>query len=130
MSRALRRAATPKLPDGVKWATQVPILVIPSAGHSAKGDGADGALRRRPNSNLEVEVRVRYPACCDQHKGSIKLESLVSRNELTAMCSRFMQHHGHGRLLPEKARVEWAPCPEKSMPCEDCMDEHDAKRVA
>ncbi len=130
MSRALRKAATPKLPDGVKWATQVPMLVIPSAGHSPKGDGADGGLRRRPAGEREVEVRVRYPACCDQHKASIKVESLVTQQELMALCSRFTQHHGHGRLLPGQAKIEWVPCQEKTVPCEDCMADWQDKQVA
>jgi hypothetical protein len=128
MSRALRKAAIPKLPDGVKWATQVPMLVIPSAGHSQKGDGADGGLRRRPTGEREVEVRVRYPACCDQHKGSLKVESLATPSELQALCSRFSQHHGHGQLLPGRTKIEFAPCTDK-VPCEDCMMDAEEKRA-
>lgn len=126
MSRALRKAAPLKLPDGVKWATQVPLLIIPSAGHSAKGDGADGALRRRPGGSNEVDVRVRYPPCCDQHKSGIKVESLATSQEIASMCSRFSQHLGHGQLMPSRARIEWVPCQEQ-MACEDCVATYEEK---
>ena len=132
MSRGLRKAATPKLPDNVKWATQVPILVIPSGGHSGLSEGTEIATgpngqrrqqveRRTPtNSRRENEVRLRYPACCDQHKGQIKVESLVTEQELRAVCSRLTQHHGHGALNPRGAWLEWAPCEDK-IPCSDCL---------
>jgi hypothetical protein len=128
MSRALRKAAPIKLPEGVKWATQVPLLIIPSGGHSAKGDGADGALRRRPGGSNEVDVRVRYPPCCDAHKAGIKVESLVTAQDLAGLCSRFSQHVGHGQLHPSRARVEWIPCQEQ-MPCDDCMTAYEEKQA-
>lgn len=128
MPRGIRKAAIPKLPDGVKWATQVPILVIPSAGSSAKLDGADGGLRRRPTSS-ESEVRLRYPPCCDQHKGAIKVDSLVTDSELQSLCSRFSQHYGHGRLLADRAKIDWQPCTDK-VACEDCLADYNDKRAA
>lgn len=129
MARGIRKTAVPKLPEGVRWATQIPLLVIPSSGHSAKGDGADGALRHRGTGGKENAVTVRYPACCDQHKGAIKVESLATEQELAAMCSRFSQHHGHGKLYPERARVDWIACEDK-VPCEDCLTDFNDKRAA
>jgi hypothetical protein len=129
MTRGVRKAATLKLPAGVKWATQVPILIIPSAGHSKKGDGADGNLRRRDTGDEENTVKVRYPACCDDHKSAIKVESLATEQELTAMCTRFSQHHGHGKLYPRRAKVEWTVV-EGKIPCEDCLAEYQDKQQA
>lgn len=129
MPRGIRKAAPPKLPEGVKWATQVPILVIPSAGSSAKVDGSDGALRNRGTGSPEMEVRLRYPPCCDQHKGALKIDSLITPSELQATCSRFSQHYGHGRLLPDRAHVEWIACTDK-VPCEDCLTDYNDKRAA
>ena len=129
MARGIRKAPPQALPQGVKWATQVPILIIPSGGHSAKMDGSDGALRNRSTNANERDVKVRYPPCCDEHKKQLKLESLVTEGELASLATRFQQHIGHGRLIPERAKVEWAPCTEK-MPCEDCMSEYQDKQVA
>lgn len=129
MARGVRKAATRKLPDGVRWATQVPILVIPSGGHSAKDDGADGALRNRGTGKPEEEIRLRYPPCCDEHKKAIKIDSLITQGELQATCARFSQNYGHGRLQPRAARLEWTECTDK-VPCEDCLTDHNDKRAA
>jgi hypothetical protein len=129
MARGIRKTAVQKLPPGVEWATQIPVLVIPSAGHSKKGDGTDGALRRRDGSANENTVKTRYPACCDKHQKAIKVESLATEQEIQAMCSRYSQHHGHGKLYPERARVEWIPADAK-VPCQDCLDEWQDKQVA
>lgn len=129
MPRGIRKAAVPKLPEGVKWATQIPVLVIPSSGHSPQGDGADGAMRHRPTGPQENTVKVRYPGCCEDHKKAIKVESLATEGELQAMCARFSQHHGHGKLYPDRARVDWVACTDK-VPCEDCLTEANDKRAA
>ena len=129
MARGVRKAATQKLPEGVRWATQVPILVIPSGGHNAKDDGADGALRNRGTGKPETAIRLRYPPCCDEHKKAIKIEALVTPGELQATCSRFSQHIGHGRLQPGAAHLEWAECTDK-VPCEDCLSDYNDKRAA
>jgi hypothetical protein len=129
MARGIRKAATQKLPAGVKYATQVPLLIIPAAPRSTRADGTDGTLRRRDTGDRDNAVAVRYPACCDEHKSAIKVASLATDSELAAMCSRFSQHHGHGKLYAHQARIEWIACEDK-VPCQDCLDEHHEKQAA
>lgn len=121
-SRGLRKAATPALPKGVKPATWVPLLVIPSAGHNAKMDGTAGAnLRRRTVVGSEQAVTLRYQPCCEEHKGQITVDALITEFQLQGLCTRLTQHLGHGALLPRQAKVEWAECTEKA-PCADCLE--------
>lgn len=129
MARGLRKAALPKLPDGVKWATHVPVIVIPSGGHSLATDGAAQARRHSANSKPELEVRLRFDACCDTHKAAITLEALASTQELTSLCVRLTQHHGHGRLMPDKARIDWVKC-DARVACADCLAEYQDKQKA
>ncbi|MGH9588301.1 MAG: hypothetical protein ACRD3F_15230 [Acidobacteriaceae bacterium] len=125
MSRlgGIRKAAIPKLPDKVRWATSVPLLVIPSAGHNGAMDGTAGAGSRRTGSydKREKAVTLRYLPCCDEHKAQIKVESLVTLPQLQGLCNRLTQHMGHGALQPDRARVEWAKCEEK-VACADCLE--------
>ncbi|MDE2105364.1 MAG: hypothetical protein KGL39_49515 [Patescibacteria group bacterium] len=126
MARGLRKATPTKLPEGVKPATVVPILVIPSAGHSAKMDGNEQARRQPFGTKKETEVRLRYAPCCDEHKQHIKVSSLESPQQLLALTTRLTAHLGHGRLLPEKAHIEWEACQEK-VACADCQEDFEAR---
>lgn len=135
MPRGVRNTAQPKLPENVKWATHVPILVIPSAGHSRLAEGTEIAVgnkgrrqeveRRTPtNSKRETEVRLRYPPCCSQHKQLIEqdgVDALIGSNQLLSLTNRLSQSHGHGALRPGLARVDWQKC-ETEVPCQDCLD--------
>jgi hypothetical protein len=122
--RGARRNAPIQLPPGVKLAEWVPILVIPSGGHNPKGDGTYLAEQRRQvgNSKAETEVRLRYEPCCAEHKAAITVASLASEGELQALCTRLMQHHGHGRLMPDRAAIQWQECRE-TVACHDCLEE-------
>lgn len=101
-------------PHAAQWCA---VVVIPSAGHRAKGEGTDGAsLRRTPTgSKKEREVRLRAGYYCDAHKPAT-LDKLMRRSALEAWCSRLQAHYGHGALLINEARLEWVAVDE---PC-DC----------
>lgn len=119
----IRKAAVPPLPQKVKWATSVPLLVIPSAGHNPKVDGTAGAGARRQGifGRQERAVTLRYAPCCDEHKQHIKVKSLITDAQLQGLCTRLTMHLGHGMLQADGAKIEWAPCEEK-IPCADCLD--------
>lgn len=119
----IRKAAIPPLPQKVKWATWVPLLVIPSAGHNPKVDGTAGAGARRQGifGRQERAVTLRYEPCCDEHKGQIKVKSLITEAQLQGLCTRLTMHLGHGMLQAEGAKVEWDECKDK-IPCKDCLD--------
>lgn len=136
MARGVRRTAALRLPEKVKWATHVPVLVIPSAGHSRLAEGTqistgpEGRQRRQdverrtPNSKRETEVRLRYPPCCEDHMKAIDkdgVDALVGPQELRGLSTRLQQHHGHGALRPESAEIEWDTCKDK-VPCADCLE--------
>lgn len=148
MARGVRRTAAYKLPEKVKWATHVPILVIPSAGHSRLAEGTQIATgpegrqrrqdveRRTPtNSKRETEVRLRYPPCCEEHMKAIDKEgvdALIGPQQLVGLSNRLQQHHGHGALLPNRAEIDWVACTDKA-PCSDCLEtakEAEAERAA
>ncbi|MGH7105078.1 MAG: hypothetical protein ACREFT_01050 [Acetobacteraceae bacterium] len=117
----IRKAAIPELPENVKWATQVPLLVIPSRGHDPKVDGtANATARRRLVAGQERAVTLRYSPCCEEHKAQIKIESLITEAQLQGLCNRLTMHMGHGALQPGQAKVEWTKCEEK-IPCADCL---------
>src|SRR6185437_12189467 len=94
----IRNTAAPKLPEKISWATHVPILVIPSGGHSRLAEGTEivtgphGRQRRQEverrlptNTRRETEVRLRYQPCCETHMGQISEEgvkALVGSSQL------------------------------------------------
>ncbi len=128
MARLLRKDAAKQLPPGVKKAKWSPVIVVPSAGHSAAAAGLKLAnARRKPASTrAETEVRIRYLPCCDEHKQAIRLETLENAAELRARCKRLSDQLGHGFLQPDSARLEWEPLDDGS-PCSDCVDAAEAK---
>ena len=137
MPRGVRKTAQQKLPEKVKWATHVPILVIPSAGHSGLMEGTEiatgpagrqrksGVERRTPtNSKREHEIPLRYGACCAEHKAEIEAEgipALISAGQLQGLANRLSQHYGHGALQPRRAQIEWEPV-QGQVPCQDCLE--------
>lgn len=123
MRRLVRNDPVRRLPPGVKAAKWVPIVVIPSEGHDARAAGTKPANMRRQGAGAGVErpVRIQFGACCDEHKGHVKLELLASPADLARRASALSNHHGHGRLMPDKARLEWEQC-ESELPCVDCME--------
>ena len=124
MRRPVRTEAARPLPQGVKLAKWVPIVVIPSDGHNARAAGTQLANMRRQVTGTQNEhvVRLRYGACCDPHKADIKLGSLITATQLQALAQRLSMQHGHGNLRPQDAKLEWVQC-EDELPCADCMAE-------
>lgn len=122
MPRLDRNDPQRRLPQGVKLAKWVPIVVIPSAGHDARAAGTKFAnMRRGGTDGSEKPVRIRFGACCDEHKGAVKLDLLATPAELMRRAKSLSNHLGHGLLQPEKARLEWEQC-ESELPCIDCME--------
>lgn len=139
MARAgIRNTAAPKLPESIEWSTHVPIIVIPSAGHSRLAEGTEivtgpnGRQRRQEverriptNTRRETEVRLRYQPCCERHKEEIEAEgvkALIGPAQLQALANRLSQHQGHGALRPNAAEIDWQKCTDKVL-CHDCIVE-------
>lgn len=138
MARGIRNTAVPQLPASVEWCTHVPVVVIPSAGHSKLDEGTEietgpqgrkrrqEVARRTPtNSRRETEVRLRYQPCCERHMEEIEAEgikALIGPAQLQAMANRLSQHTGHGALRPSAAHIEWEECKERAL-CHDCVVE-------
>ena len=97
-------------PHAAQWCA---VVVIPSAGHRAKGEGTDGAsLRRTPTGGRkEREVRLRAGYYCDAHKPTT-LDKLMKRSALEAWCARLQAHYGHGALLIDQATLVWERAPD------------------
>ncbi len=122
MRRLDRADPVKKLPPGVKLATKVPIVIIPSAGVDPSAAGTKLAnMRRQGAGSRENAVRIRFGACCDEHRGQVKLDNLASPAELMRRAKSLSDHVGHGRLDPSQARLEWVDC-EPNTPCTDCLE--------
>ena len=112
-----------QLPPGVKLAKWVPIIVIPSLGIDERASGVKLANMRRQGSGAGKEgpVRIRFGACCDEHKAQITLDHLATGPEIARRARSMTDHLGHGRLDPEHARLEWVAA-DAHTPCVDCLE--------
>lgn len=122
--RRLEKADPAKqLPPGVKQAKWVPILVIPSLGVDERAAGTKFANMRRQGSGAGKEgpVRIRFGACCEEHRAQIKLDNLATPAEIARRARSLSDHLGHGRLDPANARIEWIEAAPYT-PCIDCLE--------
>jgi hypothetical protein len=122
--RRLEKADPAKqLPPGVKPAKWVPIIIIPSLGVDERAAGTKLANMRRQGNGAGKEgpVRIRFGACCEEHRAQIKLDNLASAAEIARRARSLTDHMGHGRLDPERARIEWVEA-DPHTPCVDCFE--------
>lgn len=125
MPRGIRNEAPLKLPEGVKLAKWVPLIVIPRAApnkQQRRASGVDLASDRRQQSDPSAgkPLTVRYQPCCDTHKTQMTLNALETPQQLMARCQSLAKDQGHIDLMPREAKLDWAPCEDKT-PCEDCL---------
>lgn len=87
----------------------VAIVVIPSGGHTAAGEGSKNTQRRTPTARgKEREVRLRMGCYCEAHKPKV-LAEVMTPVQVKQWCTRLQMHYGHGALLDREARLEWEP---------------------
>ena len=123
MRRLDKADPTKQLPAGVKLAKWVPIIVIPSLGVDERAAGVKLANMRRQGTGAgkEAAVRIRFGACCEEHKAQLTLDHLATGPEIARRARSLSDHIGHGRLAPEQARLEWLPA-DAHTPCVDCLE--------
>ncbi len=123
MPRLLRNDAPKKLPQGVKLARWVPVVVIPSGAIDPRAAGTHLANMRRqgPGAGNAQPVKLRFPGCCEEHKQAIKLSTLATPEQLMTRAKRLTDQIGHGPLRPQEATLEWVEA-DGTEPCADCLD--------
>lgn len=125
MPRGIRNEAPLKLPEGVKLAKWVPLIIVPrspSNKQQRRAEGVDLATSRRQQTDPHAgqPLTFRYQPCCETHKAQMTLTALESPQQLMARCQSLAKDQGHIDLMPREAKLDWMACEDK-MPCEDCL---------